>query len=220
MSRIYPNRHFGFRKITVERPLRLNFKASPERFERLKESKAFRKLAESRKQGAAGEQEMEKGRALQKLILEVASSLPTRIVRDREKFVRSLDTAAKRHKIRLSPSTKRMIIQNLSERDPKANICRDAEGNPEPDPELRDTENVPLSENVEEFFKREVLPHFPDAWINASKRDATDGKVGIVGYEISFNRYFYQYKEPRKLETIEAELREIEDSIVALLDDL
>ena len=220
VSRIYPNRHFGFRKITVERPLRLNFKASPERLERLKESKAFQKLAKSRKRGAAGEAEKEKGRALQKLILEIAESLPKRVVKDREKFARSLDAAVKRCKTRLSPLIKRAILQSLAERDSKAAICLDANGNPEPDPELRDTETVPLLESVEEFFEHEVLEHFPDAWIDANKRDPKDGEIGIVGYEISFNRYFYQYKAPRNLDDIEKELRETEEDIVAMLGDL
>src|SRR5512134_2499120 len=68
----------------------------------------------------------------------------------------------------------------------------EGERNPEPDPELRDTESVPLSESIEAFFEREVKPHVPDAWIETSKRDEKDGKVGIFGYEINFNRYFYR----------------------------
>ncbi len=220
VSRIYPRRHFGFRKITVERPLRLNFKASPERVERLKESRAFQKLAESGKRGAAGEQEKEKGRAMQKLILEIMESLPKKTVRDREKFARRLEAVAQQRAVRLSPPVKQAILQSLAERDPKAEICQDQDGRPEPDPELRDTENVPLLESVEEFFEREVLAHFPDAWINADKRDARDGEIGIVGYEISFNRCFYQYKAPRNLEDIEKELRETEDAIIAMLGDL
>jgi len=68
------------------------------------------------------------------------------------------------------------VLSALSERDETAEICRDAQGNPEPDPELRDTETVPLKEDVETYFKREVLPHVPDAWIDHAKTK--------VGYEI------------------------------------
>ena len=78
---------------------------------------------------------------------------------------------------------------------------------PEPDPELRDTESVPLSERVETFFEREVKPHVPDAWIEPTKRDEKDSEVGIVGYEINFNRYFSRYIPPRPLEQIEADIR-------------
>ena len=63
---------------------------------------------------------------------------------------------------------------------------------------------MPLAETIEVFFEREVRPHVPDAWINTSMRDAKDGQVGIVGYEINFNRYFYQYTPPRPLEEIES----------------
>jgi len=87
-----------------------------------------------------------------------------------------------------------------------AAICRDKDGNPEPDPELRDTESVPLSESVETFFEREVKPHVPDAWIDTGKRDEKDGQIGIVGYEINFNRYFYKYTPPRPLEVIEKDI--------------
>lgn len=85
------------------------------------------------------------------------------------------------------------------------------------DPDLRDTENVPLTESVETYFKREVLPHVPDAFINADVRDEKDGKVGKVGYEINFNRYFYVYKPPRKPEVIAAEIREMEKRFVELM---
>ena len=108
----------------------------------------------------------------------------------------------------------------LSERDEKANICHDKDGNPEPDPELRDTESVPLAESIEAFFAREVTPHVPDAWIDTAKRDPKDGEVGLVGYEINFNRYFYRYTPPRPLEEIEGEIRVIEQDILRMLAEV
>ena len=101
-----------------------------------------------------------------------------------------------------------------------AAICRDKDGNAEPDPELRDTESVPLVESVDTFFEREAKPHVPDAWVDTSKRDPKDGQVGIVGYEINFNRYFYRYKPPRPLEEIEADIRAIEADIVRMLSEV
>jgi type I restriction enzyme M protein len=98
--------------------------------------------------------------------------------------------------------------------------CRDKGGNPEPDPELRDSESVPLAESVEAFFAREVKPHVPDAWIDTGKRDDKDKQVGLVGYEINFNRYFYRYKPPRPLEEIEAEIRDTERDIVRMLAEV
>ncbi len=87
--------------------------------------------------------------------------------------------------MKLPAPARKAILSALSERDETAAICRDKDGNPEPDPELRDTESVPLAERVEAFFEREVKPHVPDAWIDTAKRDPKDGQVGLVGYEIN-----------------------------------
>ncbi len=85
-------------------------------------------------------------------------------------------------------------------------------GKPQPDSSLRDTENVPLAEDIEAYFKREVLPHAPDAWIDHEKSK--------VGYEIPFNRHFYVFQPPRPLEVIDAELRLVTDRIKAMLEGL
>jgi len=84
-------------------------------------------------------------------------------------------------------------------------------------PDLRDTENVPMTESIDAYFKREVLPHVPDAWVNTDIKDEQDSKVGKVGYEISFNRYFYVYKPPRKPEIIAEEIREMEKRFLELM---
>ena len=85
------------------------------------------------------------------------------------------------------------------------------------DPELRDTENVPLDESIDGYFKREVAPHVPDAWVNMDIKDEKDDKVGKVGYEINFNRYFYAYKPPRPPDVIAEEIREMEKRFVELM---
>ena len=85
-------------------------------------------------------------------------------------------------------------------------------GKPQPDSALRDTENVPLSEDVETYFKREVLPHAPDAWIDHEKTR--------VGYEIPFNRHFYVFEPPRELAEIDANLKQVTDRIKAMIEGL
>ncbi|HIF9346830.1 TPA: type I restriction-modification system subunit M [Photobacterium damselae] len=96
----------------------------------------------------------------------------------------------------------------------------------QPDGDLRDNENVPLDSNVtttaliESYVKREVLPHVSDAWINADKRDEKDGEIGIVGYEIPFNRHFYVYQPPRALEAIDEDLALVSDEIMSLLQEV
>jgi type I restriction enzyme M protein len=220
VSRIFPTTHFGFRKITVERPLKLNFQASEERIARVEEEKGFQALAQSKKKGAAGAKEQAEGRALQEAIRKLLRTLPATLVKDRDEFERLLDAAARKAGVKLPTPARKAILSALSERDETAAICRDKEGNPEPDPELRDTESVPLAERVEAFFEREVKPHVPDAWIDTSRRDPRDGEVGLVGYEINFNRYFYRYTPPRPLEEIESDIRAIEGDIMRMLAEV
>ncbi len=229
VSRIFCTTHFGFRKITVERPLRLNFQAIPERIARLEEEKSFQSLAQSKKKGAAGAKEQAEGRALQESIRKLLRSLPSTLFMERDEFERALDATARKLAVKLPAPARKAVLSALSERDEAAAICRDAAGNPEPDPELRDTESVPLlagddvadregvPASVRAFFEREVRPHVQDAWIDTSKRDPQDSRVGLIGYEINFNRYFYRYKPPRSLEAIEHDIRAIEGDIVRML---
>ena len=220
VSRVYPTTHFGFRKITVERPLRLDFQASPERIARLDDERAFANLAVSRKKGAAKARDEEAGREQQAAIRATLGSLPDELFLDRAIFEAEFSQAAGKANLKLAAPIRKAILSALSERNAEAKVCRDREGRPEPDPELRDTENVPLREDVESFFEREVRPHVPDAWIDTERRDPHDGEVGLVGYEINFNRYFYEYRPPRPLEEIEADIQKVEKDIVAMLQEM
>ncbi len=220
-SKIYPSSHFGFRKITVERPLRLNFQVTDERIARLAEEKPFHNLATSRKKGEAGREEVERGQELQESILQALEDFEDRaLYQERKPFARKLFGHFREVGIPLSAPLKKALLAALSERDETAPPCRDPDGNPEADPQLRDTESVPLAESVDEYFAREVSPYVPDAWINPTVRDLRDGQVGKVGYEINFNRYFYQYQPPRPLAEIEADIREVEREIVAMLAEV
>ena len=219
--KIFERETFGYRKITVERPLRLNFQVSSERLARVQQERAFVALAQSKKRNAdEREQEEKAGRAQQQAILDMLATLPPTLFTDNRTFEDALDQAARRAGLKLAAPLRKAIRAGLSERDETAEICRDSKGNPQPDPDLRDTEQVPLSESVEAFFAREVQPHMPDAWINTDIRDENDGEVGKVGYEINFNRYFYTYTPPRPLEAIEADIKVLEREIVAMLREV
>lgn len=220
-ARIYPNTHFGFRKITVERPLRLNFQASAERIARLDDEAAFRNLAISKKKDPeVRAREEARGGEEQEAIRGLLQTMPQTVFLNRDAFVAALDNVAARGGVKLTAQLRKAALSALSERDETAEMCLDKDSRPEPDPELRDTESVPLSETVEAYFDREVKPHVPDAWIDQSRRDEHDGQVGMVGYEINFNRYFYKYRPPRPLEEIEAEIRDIEKDIVRMLAEV
>ncbi len=147
-------------------------------------------------------------------------TLPDTLFKDRTQFEKALGNAVKAGGLKLSPPIRKAIFSALSERDETAEICRDKDGNAEPDPELRDTENVPLKEDINAYFKREVMPHVPDAWINTSIIDHKDGAVGKVGYEINFNRYFYRYQPPRPLKVIETDIRTLEKEIMGMLREV
>lgn len=218
VSKIFDNRDFGFHKITVERPLRLNFQANAERIARLEGETAFVALASSSKKNAnARLQEIEEGKgrqeAIRSLLREFGKASGEKLYKDRKAFLAELKAMdVEEEPIRLAASEIKAILNALSERDETAEICRDKEGDPEPDPELRDTESVRLKESIEEYFKREVLPHVPDAWIGHSKTK--------VGYEIPLNRHFYVYEPPRPLEEIEADIKAAEGEILALLKEV
>ena len=220
-SKIFATTDFGYRKITVERPLRLNFQTSAERIARLDGQKAFQELAASKKKNAQEkEAEEEGGRRLQEAILAVLAGMPDTLYKSRLAFEQALERAMRAAALRPAAPAQKAILAALSERDETAEVCCDREGRPEPDPELRDTENVPLGEDIYAYFAREVKPHVPDAWINTAVRDLKDGQVGRVGYEINFNRYFYTYQPPRPLEEIEAEIKALEGEILAMLREV
>ena len=220
-SKVFDDETFGYRKITVERPLRLNFQASPERIARLDDQKAFANLAVSKKKDdkAKALEEVE-GRKRQDELRMFLGSLPDTLYSDRAEFTAMLDERLREADYKLSAPLRKAILGALSERDDSAEICRDKDGNPEPDPELRDYEMVPLGDSVRDFLKREVKPYVGDAWINESTRDTKDAEVGKVGYEINFNRYFYVYQPPRPLDEIKAEIQAWEEEITELLAEI
>jgi len=211
-SKIFPNEAFGFQKITVERPLRLNFEASEERISRLETERAFEALGKSKKKGAAGLAEIAEGEALQAGILAALRGMGGGLSQDREAFTKKLRAAFKKADLKVPAAVMKAVLNALSERDESAPPCLDKDGNPEADLELRDTENVPLGESIEAYMEREVLPHVPDAWVDESKTK--------IGYEIPFTRHFYVYEPLRPLAVIEAEIRELEAEIQRMLGEV
>jgi type I restriction enzyme M protein len=212
-SKVFDNEDFGYRQITVERPLRLAFQVTPERIEALKLEAAFLKLATSKKKGKQGQQEIEEGQKTQAEIVAMLEGMAgPKVDLNRPDFGKRLEKAASEADLKLSAPVKKAILNTMSQRDEAAEICVDEDGNPEPDTDLRDYENVPLKEDIHAYFEREVKPHVPDAWIDESKTK--------VGYEIPFNRHFYKYTRPRPFEEIKAEIKQIEQNILKLLAEV
>ena len=215
-SKVFDRREFGYRKMTIEHPAQLNFRASPERIARLDYETAFRNLVKNAKtveSHIAATQE-------QALIKSILSVMPADLFKNRDDFSCALKRITDMHRYKPSTPICKAILSALSERDDTAPICRDRKGNPEADSSLRDFEYVPLSEDVHDYFAREVAPHVPDVWINTSVVDPKDGEIGKVGYRINFNRYFYQYQPPRPLENINADICQLEEDIVAMFREV
>jgi type I restriction enzyme M protein len=225
-SKIFENQKFGYIKVTVERPLRLNFSVSCNRIEKLKSENGFISLAKSKKKKDKEKRKKEEiyGQQLQNSILSALSSLDeAKIYKNRDKFVKDLSSAFKDSKITLDAKIKKILLSTLSERDETADICYDKNGKPEPDPELRDNEIIDLPPNTilplpldydnetgledlvklvkvhcEEYMKEEVLPYVESAWIDYSKTK--------IGYEINFTKYFYEFKPLRSLAVIRSDI--------------
>ncbi|WP_230082585.1 type I restriction-modification system subunit M [Arsenicicoccus cauae] len=196
-SKVFPGETFGFHTITVERPLRLAYQATAERIDEAIQAKAVQKLDESTQEQLR--------RALQTLDRET-------VWRARQTFDQALGKALGEADLQVGSPVRKAIHAALSERDETAEICADAKGNPEPDPRLRDTENVPLGQDIEEYVAREVLPYVPDAWVDHAKTK--------IGYEMPFTRHFYEYVPPRPLEEIDADVKRLIAEIQDLFAEL
>ena len=206
--KVFDNEEFGYTKIIVERPLQLNYQVSEERLENLYSVKAFAKLAESKQKDPEKRlKEEEEGKKKQEEIINALKKIGNHLYKNWDEFEKKVKEALK--EFDLSQNFIKNIILALSEHDDTADYVLDKKGNKMPDPKLKDSEKVPLKQDIEEYFEREVKPYYPDAWMDR-KKDKT-------GYEINFTKYFYEYRPPRPLEEIEKDIKEVTGEIQELL---
>ncbi|MBX0324793.1 type I restriction-modification system subunit M [Halomicroarcula sp. F13] len=208
-SQIHPVSEFGYRKVRIERPLRKNFKASEDRIEQIKDERAFSNLSGS-----------EEGEQKQEAIIEMLQGIDDELYKDRGEFEEKLDEAIEEAGLDLKKSVRGNIFNALGEKDPDAEIVRDSKGRPERDTDLTEYEYVPLDKDVRDYFEEEVKPYQPHAWINEDMTDPQEGGLGKIGYEINFNRYFYEYEPPRPLEEIEEDIEEVEQQVVDMIQEV
>lgn len=208
-SQIHPVTEFGYRKVRIERPLRKNFKATEDRIERIKDERAFNNLSGS-----------EEGEQKQEAIIEMLHGIDDELYKDKEEFEDKVEEAIEDAGLDLKKSVRGNIFKALGEKDPEAEIVRDSKGRPERDTDLTDYEYVPLEKDVRDYFEKEVQPYVPHAWINEDMTDSQDGGLGKIGYEINFNRYFYEYEPPRSLSEIEEDIEEVEQQVVNMIQEV
>jgi type I restriction enzyme M protein len=193
-SRIFDNEDFGYRQITLERPLRVRYEATDEGLERFLGSRSILALT-------VGDDHARRDLATAFRRAGATTTFDKRVV---EKSIAGALVGLNG----TGPKVVREMLKALTVRDEAAPIVAGKKG-PEPDPDLRDSEDVPLKEAIETYVQREVLPYVPDAWV--------DGSKNRIGYEIPFTRQFYEYVPPRPLEMIDAEIQVLESEIAQLL---
>jgi len=189
-SKIFDNADFGYTRVTVERPLRLTYRMTTEAKARFLE--AFPDLLDD--------------------VQAIDAALGRAPQRDWNAVQARIHDLLRARNSRWRANEHKRFREVFTEKDPAAAPVRKDAHSYEPDPDLRDFENVPLKEDVDAYFAREVRPHVPDAWMDRSKDK--------VGYEINFNRYFYKYTPPRPLAEIDADLKQVEEEIVRLLREV
>ncbi|MTI66594.1 MAG: SAM-dependent DNA methyltransferase [Firmicutes bacterium] len=235
-SKIFDNKDFGYLKVTIERPLQLNFKISEDRIENIYGENAFSKLYDEekvkdlvlkkekktiKKKELTKLEKLNEGKRLQDNIINtLKENISDKVYKNREEFKRVLEDILGEYS--LKKSLFKAVLMGLSERDEDADYCYKGKKK-EADTNLRDTETIPLSIDVEEYYvdttkhikkekknileyvDREVSPHVKEFWI--------DHKKTKIGYEIPFTRYFYKYEELRSFKEIMGEIEELEKEI-------
>jgi type I restriction enzyme M protein len=190
-SKSFDNADFGFTRVTIERPLRLRYQMTTQ----------------------------DKARYLDACpqLLDDVQAIDKQLGREpaldwNETWAR-IETLLKKASSRWKVSEQRLFRSVFTQTDPKAKpVLKGEPPELEPDAELRDFENIPLKEDIDEYFQREVRPHVQDAWMDRNKDK--------VGFEINFNRHFYVFTPPRSLAEIDADLKKAEEEIVRLLTDV
>ncbi|MBT7237646.1 SAM-dependent DNA methyltransferase [Candidatus Woesearchaeota archaeon] len=208
--KIFDNEEFGYTKVIVERPLQLNYCVNEERLENLYSYSAFSKLSESKNKNPDEKlKEEEEGKAKQEEIIKALKSIGDKTYKNWNEFEELVKKSLKN--IKLTPAFIKNIILKLSEHDETAEYVLDAKGKKQADSNLRDSEKIPLKEDIQEYFDREVKPYYPDAWM--------DRKKDKIGYELNFTQYFYKYVPPRLLEEIESDIKKVTDEIAELVKE-
>ena len=207
-SKIFDNEDFGYRKVTIERPLKLSFKVNEEAIENVRNTTQFINLAVSKKKDlAVKEMEENEGRQKQEKLIKLLESFDNTLeYMDRDKFIKDLKAKSKEFDIALSAGLIKAIVNAIGVRNEDAVVCKDSKGNIESDSSLKDTESIGLKEDVYEYFEKEVKPHVNDAYIDESS-------INNIGYEIPFTRHFYKYEELRSFDEIMKEVESLESEI-------
>lgn len=208
--KIFDTEEFGYRQITIERPLQLSLTVTDDAISSFTQHKLVAGQPPKKAPAFSPEYTDE--------IVGILRQLRGKKYMSCRLFLGSIDKAMRKY--RLDTKMVKLLCEVFGAHDDDAEVVTDNKGRSEPDSSLRDTENVPLGESIQEYFGREVSPYMPGAWINTKVTDHKDGGLGKVGYEIPFTRYFYEYKSPRDIDEIRADIEATEKELVRLFKEL
>lgn len=208
--KIFDTEEFGYRQITIERPLQLSLTVTDDTILSFTQHKLVAGQPPKKAPAFSPEYTDE--------IVGVLRQLRGKKYMSCRLFLGSIDKAMRKY--RLDTKMVKLLCEVFGAHDDDAEVVTDNKGHSEPDSSLRDTENVPLGESIQEYFGREVSPYMPGAWINTKVTDHKDGGLGKVGYEIPFTRYFYEYKPPRDIDEIRADIEATEKELARLFKEL
>lgn len=207
-SKIFNNDEFAYTKVIVERPLQLNFQVNEERLEALYSISTFNKLSVSKSKDIEVKEVEEKAWIeKQNKIIESIKAIWDKLFTNYDVFYSEIESALSWYEFK--PTLIKQIVKALSEHDDNVPFILDNKKKKQANPDLRDNEKIRLTEDIEDYFKREVIPYYPEAWM--------DRKKDKVGYEINFTKYFYKYEPPRNLEEIEKDIFNLTDEIDQLV---
>lgn len=210
-AKVFDYTHFFYRKVTIERPLRTRFQVRQAGMEGLFKDKAFEKLPFDQYQlltEAVKAMDLESVFTDAESFREALSKAASKVAKEREWTGKAAKLGAKSYEL---------ARKYMGTKDKTAEPTTNEKGDVLSDAELRDAEYIPFNDDIEAYFQREVVPHWPDAWINYEVVDEKDEKTGVVGTEINFNREFYVYTPPRSREAIAADIEAKEHKFMELL---
>ena len=200
VSKIFDYTDFGYRKVKVLRPLRIDLQFDKEKLALFKESKDYGKLSDEDQKQLSAYIEQQLGHNKDYLWFE-------------NEFLKKIPVK------KVNKGLKNALIAAFCVKNPEAEIV-EINNVLQMDNDLTDYENIPLKQDIQAYMEKEVLPHAPDAVIDTSYIDSKDNQVGVVGYEINFNRYFYVFEQPRHPNDIMVEIKELSTEVAKLLGEI
>ena len=207
--KVVANSDFGYQHITVECAMRRRWYITDDTVLAITTSKSFIALRKPPKSAADPGVAVQEGERTQQQLIDVLNGLRGAPEDLESAFEKRLGHALGQAGLTIPAPLRNWILKAAAQPDGDAPVMTNSKGQPMPDPDLRDNENVPLADDIEDYMAREVLPHVPDAWVDDTKTK--------TGYEIPFTRYFYRYTPPRPVAEIDAEIDAVEAEIQEML---